>query len=306
MVSFCVNTNAMQSMMNALHRARIHIVQVLFFTTLIAISHSVAAQGCATLPQERSILDSKGCLAVWPFPTQDAPNNGKKAQPNSRVLIVLLHGDSGGGLAQRHMDRWAKAANNLSRLHEDIVFVVRPGYSSPIGNSSGWANQRDDDYTAENVERVAIALQNLKARYQASKVLLIGHSGGAAIAALVLGRHPTALDGAILLGCPCDVPLWRQHRGLQRGRQTPWPNSLNPMDVIDKIPTSKVVLAITGSRDDNTLPQFAEAWIASASARGINAKFLLVPDQDHTNILLWPGLPEHVKQIIEKLASEPS
>lgn len=283
----------------------IHLVQVLFFTTLAVISHSAVAQGCTALPQERSIPDGKGCLAVWPFSPHDATNHEKKAQPNGRVLIVLLHGDSGGGLAQRHIDRWAKAANNLSGLDQDIVFLVRPGYSSPVGDSSGWANQRDDDYTAENVERVATALQNLKARYQTSKVLLIGHSGGAAIAALILGRRPTALDGAILLGCPCDVPVWRQHRGLQRGRQTQWPNSLNPMDVIDKIPTNKVVLAITGSEDDNTLPQFASAWVTSARTLGMNAKFLLASGQDHTNILLWSGLPEQVKQTMTVLTSAP-
>lgn len=295
----------MQGMMHALHRVLIHLVHVLFFTTLVTVSHSAAAQGCATLPQERSIPDGKGCLAVWPISPHDATNNEKNAQPNSRVLIVLLHGDSGGGLAQRHIDRWAKTAKNLSGLNEDIVFIVRPGYSSPVGDSSGWANQRDDDYTAENVERVATALQNLKARYQASKVLLIGHSGGAAIAALILGRHPTALDGAILLGCPCDVPVWRQHRGLQRGRQTPWPNSLNPMDVIDNIPTNKVVLAITGSQDDNTLPQFASAWATAARTRGMSANFLSAPDQDHTSIPLWPGLPEQVKQTIKSLTSAP-
>ena len=292
-------------MMNAMPRVLIHLVQVLFFTTLAVISHSAAGQGCATLPLERSIPDGKGCLAVWPFPPHDVTNNEKNALPNSRVLIVLLHGDSGGGLGQRHIDRWAKAANNLSGLNQDIVFLVRPGYSSPVGDSSGWANQRDDDYTAENVERVATALQNLKAKYQASKILLIGHSGGAAIAALILGRHPTALDGAILLGCPCDVPVWRQHRGLQRGRQTPWPNSLNPMDVVDKIPTNKVVLAITGAQDDNTLPKFASEWTTAARARGISAKFLLAPDQDHTNILSWPGLPEQVKQTIKSLTSAP-
>lgn len=286
-----------------MHRVLTHLVRVLFFTTLVAVSHTAAAQGCATLPQERSIPDSKGCLAVWPFSPQDVTNNGNKAQPNSRVLIALLHGDSGGGLAQRHIDRWVKAGNNLSGLDQGVVFIVRPGYSSPVGDSSGWANQRDDDYTAENVERVATALQNLKSRYHASKLLLIGHSGGAAIATLVLGLHPTALDGAILLGCPCDVPVWRQHRGLQRGRQTPWPNSLNPMDVIDKIPTNKVVLAITGSQDDNTLPKFASAWVAAAKSRGMSAQFLLAPDQDHTSIVLWSGLPEQVKQIVKSLTS---
>ncbi len=290
-------------MMDALPRVLISLAQVIFATILVVVSPTVAAQRCTDLPVERSIPDGKGCLAIWSPRPLDTTNSDLKNQPSRHVLVVLLHGDSGGGLTQRHLDRWQRAASNLSELNQHIVFLVRPGYSSPVGDSSGWANQRDDDYTAENVERVATALQNLKTRYQSSKVLLVGHSGGAAIAALILGRHPAAIDGAILLGCPCDVPIWRQHRGLQRGRQTFWPNSLNPMDIVNKIPTDKVVLAITGSQDDNTLPQFAEAWTSAASARGIRAKFLLAPDQDHTNILQWPGLPEQVKQIIKDLTS---
>lgn len=291
--------------MNASPRARSSLIQVFFLIALLFISNSVAAQRCADLPAERSIPDGTGCLAVWSPRPLDAKNGDLRNQPDGRVLIVLLHGDSGGGLTHRHLDRWQRAASNLSELNQHIVFLVRPGYSAPVGDSSGWANQRDDDYTAKNVERVATALQNLKTRHQSSRVLLVGHSGGAAIAALILGRHPAAVDGAILLGCPCDVPTWRQHRGLQRGRQTYWPNSLNPLDIVSKIPTDKVVLAITGSQDDNTLPQFAETWITAASARGVHAKFLLAPDQDHTNILLWPGLPEQVKQIIKGLTSAP-
>lgn len=291
-------------MVDALPRVLISLAQVIFAATLAVISPIVAAQRCADLPVERSIPDGKGCLAVWSPRQLDATNSDLKNQPSHRVLVVLLHGDSGGGLTQRHLDRWQRAASNLSELSQHIVFLVRPGYSAPVGDSSGWANQRDDDYTAENVARVATALENLKTRYKPSKVLLVGHSGGAAIAALILGRHPAALDGAVLLGCPCDIPVWRQHRGLQRGRQTPWPNSLNPLDVIDKIPTNKVVFAITGSQDDNTLPQFAQAWTSAASARGIHAKFLLAPDRDHTNILLWSELTDQVKQIIRRLTSE--
>jgi pimeloyl-ACP methyl ester carboxylesterase len=291
--------------MNASPRVRNSLIQVFFLISLLVISHSASAQRCADLPAERSIPDGKGCLAVWSPRELDATSSDLKNQPSHRILVVLLHGDGGGGLTQRHLDRWQRAASNLSELNQHIVFLVRPGYRTPVGDSSGWANQRDDDYTTENVERVATALLNLKTRYQSSRVLLVGHSGGAAIAALILGRHPTAVDGAILLGCPCDVPTWRQHRGLQRGRQTYWPNSLNPLDIVSKIPTDKVVLAITGSQDDNTLPQFAQAWTSAASARGVHAKFLLAPDQDHSNILLWPGLPEQVKQIVKGLTSAP-
>ena len=304
MANFYLNTSPYQQSEHISLRARKQLARVLLIIVIL-IFHSVAiAQKCDGLSVERSIPDGKGCLTVW-FPKGfDAAGVNSTVNADSRVLVVLLHGDSAGGLAQRHIDRWTRAAKILTEPTQPTIFLVRPGYSSPVGDSSGWANQRDDDYTAENVQRVATALRNLKARYKASKLLLIGHSGGAAIGALLLGRHPDALDGAVLLGCPCDVPTWRQHRSIQRGKQTPWPNSLNPMDAIAQIPTSKVVLAITGSMDDNTLPKFAESWIDAARARGVDAKFISAIDQDHSNIILWPELRLHIKQTINQLTDK--
>lgn len=301
MANFYLNTSPHQKSEHISLRARKQFARLLFAIAVL-IFHSISiAQKCDVLPVERSIPDGKGCLTVWWPKGFDAEGLDPTIKVDNRVLVVLLHGDSAGGLAQRHIDRWARAAKILTEPTQRTIFLVRPGYSSPIGDSSGWANQRDDDYTAENVQRVATALKNLKAHYKASKLLLIGHSGGAAIGALLLGRHPDALDGAVLLGCPCDVPNWRQHRSIQRGRQTPWPNSLNPMDAIAQIPTSKVVLAITGSMDDNTLPKFAQSWIDAARARGVDAKFILAIDQDHSNIILWPELRQHIKQTINHL-----
>ena len=303
MVNFYKATNDRRGLKLASPLKFASFIQIFFTFVLIIFAQSTQAQGCASLPQDRSIADGKGCLTVW-SPSAHAPTG--KDQPNQAtppVLVVLLHGDSGGGLAQRHLDRWAKTANILSGPNQTIVFLVRPGYRSPVGDSSGWANPHDDDYTAGNVARVATALQNLRARYNASKVIVVGHSGGAAITALLLGRFPSSLDGAILLGCPCDVPPWRQHRGTQRGRQTPWPNSLNPMDAVANIPTDKMVLAVTGSLDDNTLPVFAQAWVSAVSARGVNARFILAQDLDHTNILLWPGLSEQLRQTINNVTS---
>ncbi len=304
MANFYLNTSPYQQSEHISLRARKQFVRVLLIIVIL-IFHSIAiAQKCDGLSVERSIPDGKGCLTVW-FPKGfDAAGVDSTVNADSRVLVVLLHGDSAGGLAQRHIDRWTRAAKILTEPTQPTIFLVRPGYSSPVGDSSGWANQRDDDYTAENVQRVATALRNLKARYKASKLLLIGHSGGAAIGALLLGRHPDALDGAVLLGCPCDVPTWRQHRSIQRGKQTPWPNSLNPMDAIAQIPTNKVVLAITGSMDDNTLPKFAESWIDAARARGVDAKFISAIDQDHSNIILWPELRLHIKQTINQLTDK--
>jgi len=168
------------------------------------------AQPCTRLPADRSVSDGHGgCLALVPIgPPRNPP----------QVLIVALHGDRGGELEARHLDGWSRAAAALAGEHRRVLLMIRPGYRSPAGHSSGWANPQDDDYTAANVARVAGALATLRQDLQPRHLVLIGHSGGAATAALVLGRHPGVVDAALLLGCPCDVPPWRTHRSAQRGQ----------------------------------------------------------------------------------------
>jgi len=110
------------------------------------------AQPCAELPPERMVSDRhSGCLAVLPA----GPRN---ARP--QALVVMLHGDRGGELEQRHVDGWLRVGQSLGRDDRTVLFLVRPGYRSPAGDSSGYANPRDDDYTAHNVARVAGAVSH--------------------------------------------------------------------------------------------------------------------------------------------------
>ncbi len=267
---------------------------------VVAMSCAVPAwaQPCGQLPAPRSIADAEGCLAIVPIAEPAAGETG----PQPRVLMVLLHGDREGSLEQRHIERWTTVGNTLKGVGHVVVFVIRPGYRSPAGDSSGWANPQDDDYTPQNIERVAQALRALRERYGAAKVLLVGHSGGAATSALVLGRHPGAADAALLLGCPCDVPPWRAHRGAQRGRNVSWGRSLNPLDAVATIPTGTPVIAITGAQDDNTLPEFARRWTAAATARGLAARFEAVEGRDHNSILAWPEIPQRVTELVQALS----
>ena len=254
-----------------------------------------AAQPCADLPAERRVSDQRsGCLALVPI----GPRN---AQP--QTLIVMLHGDRGGELEQRHVDGWRRVGQSLLGEDRTVLLMIRPGYRSPAGHSSGYANPQDDDYTANNVARVAGALAALRGELQPRHLVLIGHSGGAATSALVLGRHAGAADAAVLLGCPCDVPPWRMHRSAQRSQPyRPWSASLNPLAFVPGIPAGTPALAATGARDDNTLPLFAQRWAQTASERGVRARFEQVHDHDHLDILRWPALPERVQTLIDSIA----
>jgi len=122
------------------------------------------AGSCAELAHPRSVADSEGCLAVVPVSDTPGPQ---------RVVVALLHGDGRGSMESRQVERWTGIGQSLTAPGRVVVFLVRPGYRSPAGDSSGWANPNDDDYTPKNIDRVAEALRNLRKAYQADKVVLV-------------------------------------------------------------------------------------------------------------------------------------
>ena len=258
----------------------------------------VLAQGCAALPPDRWVGDGvAGCLALVPM-----SGTHRHEQRAPSVLVVMIHGDRTGTLEQRHIDAWRRVGRTLQAKDREVVLLIRPGYLTPAGDSSGWANPRDDDYTAENIARVAGALAALRQRRAPQHLVLVGHSGGAATAALVLGRHPGIADAALLLGCPCDVSAWRTHRNMQRGSgNQPWHNSLSPLAFLAGIPPATPIIAATGAQDDNTLPRFAMRWVEQAAARGIDAVYVAVPGHDHASILRWDGIAQQLQTLIAKL-----
>ena len=257
----------------------------------LCITLAALAQPCAELPPGRTVSDQKGgCLALVPIgPTT----------PSSKTLIVMLHGDGGGQLSQAQITRWTRLGETLQAPDRNVFFILRPGYQSPAGNSSGWANPRDDDYTAQNMERVAGALRTLQESYKSEKLILLGHSGGAATSSIVLGKHPGVADSALLLGCPCDVPPWRDHRNAQRGATGGWPRSLNPLAFVAGIPAGTPVLAVTGTQDENTLPTFARRWVDAANAKSARARFIEIPGLSHSTILQWPDIASSISELIE-------
>lgn len=205
------------------------------------------------------------------------------------VLAVVLHGDLLEPDDSYHYDFARTVASQMSNVV--VVGLLRPGYGDEGGN---WSDgdmllATGDNYTADVAEAVAQATEQLKERYDARTAVLIGHSGGAAVSALVLGRHPDAANAALLLACPCDLPAWRAHMGSTRPSPI-WRQpheGLSPIDFASGVKSSALVEVIVGADDVVTPPEYSEAYAAALTARGVDARLSVLPDLGH-NILRRP------------------
>ena len=200
------------------------------------------------------------------------------AEPSA--MVVWLHGDlSSGGPANYHFALAQKTAENLSASNVLSVALVRPGYEDGTGASSSVSflgGGRSDHYTQENIAEVGAAIEKLRLKFKPSSVVLVGHSGGAATAAVLLGMKPRLADAAVLVSCPCELVSWRS------GRRA-WGRSENPTQWAEKIPSSTKVIAFTGTKDDNTSPNLASTYIDLLRSRGIDATFHVIGEATHNS-----------------------
>lgn len=240
---------------------------------------------CASPDNETRVAGGRECLVVRTF---RSPNAG--AAP---TLLIYLHGDGSSGGPSHYI--YGRAQEGVA---DGVVSValLRPGYFDRDGNrSTGDDRGRRDGYTSHNVDAVAAAVKTLKAHHRASRVILVGHSGGAAISGVILGRHPGLVDGAVLGACPCEISRWRQMRG-----GTPWNESFSPSSFAPGVPASAHVIAVTGDGDTNTFPALARDYVAMLTRRGVTARFVLVPGAGHDDVMRRPELKAAITEVLNR------
>jgi pimeloyl-ACP methyl ester carboxylesterase len=190
------------------------------------------------------------------------------------VLVVVVHGDISDGAAATYHAEFAKT---LAQPGVVVVALTRPGYADASGRASeGFTLGRQDNYTAANIAAVVGSIDALKKYYRARRTIYVGHSGGAAIGGVLIGRRAGLVDGAVLVSCPCDIDRWLHERGYP-----PWRRSLSPSMFVARVPTATEVVAITGSSDENTFPALAEDFVAALARRGVPARFIPVAGTGH-------------------------
>jgi predicted esterase len=245
-------------------------VLALFAVMLIAACQTTAAKKEACVADNLTwVRGGEDCLAIKTF------GHDKGAT----TLVVFIHGDGSGGGASDYLFGQALRYGKNGTV---AVGLIRPGYYDSLGNTSTGQSYREngDGYRAGVVDAVALAVTSLKEYHGVQRVVLVGHSGGAAISGIILGRYPGLADAAVLAACPCNVPDWRVMR---RGTNT-WTLSQSPHEFADAIPATTRVIAVTGSRDSNTQPVIARDYIESLRRRGLDATYVDAPGTSHNTV----------------------
>jgi len=217
------------------------------------------------------------------------------------ILVVVVHGDSPDGpptYQYRFAERAAAAISDAV-----VAAVLRPGYGDGEDSSDGMRGfTTGDNYTPEVVGAVATVLSELRDRYHPRRVILVGHSGGAAIVGDLLGQKGIAVDGALLVSCPCDLTAWREHMQSIKGGAI-WERpvrSLSPLALVDEVPVSAKIWLLVGSDDQIAPSALTLAYAEALRNRNIAVNVTIAPGLGH-NILLEPVAMERLKEVADTI-----
>ena len=247
----------------------------LFVVTWLLAAQASAGKSCRSPDNVRQVSGIAHCLQIKTYMPRQGP---------AKTLVVVLHGD----LARGGSADYIASVAGISATYGAVgVAMARPGYTLD-GRTSGGVATRDQDrwykYRAEEIDSIAAAVAALKKHHDVSRLVMVGHSGGAVISGVMLGRAAPLVDVAIPVSCPCDVARWR----FLDNRQ-PFEHAESPVDYLPAVPKTAKIHALTGERDSNTWPALARDYVRRANGLGLDASFHLVKKAGHGFHLLDAG-----------------
>lgn len=181
-----------------------------------------------------------------------------KAGPSdSGRLLVFLEGDgrpwhAGIEPSADPTTRNPIALQLMQRTPGNAAYVGRPCYHNLGGErctSDLWTSAR---YSEEVVHAMANAVREAARRANARDIVLVGYSGGGALAVLLAERLET-ITAVVTIAANLDIDAWTRHHGY-----LPLDRSLNPATSSHAHPWREIHLL--GMRDTTVPPVTADAY----------------------------------------------
>lgn len=204
----------------------------------------------------------------------------------SQTLVVYLEGDGFAYVSahQPSMDPTPTdpLALRLALRHsgtEAVAWLGRPcQYAVPSHKRNCdvryWTSHR---YAPEAVDSLSAAIDQLKQRTQASRVILVGYSGGGAMAVLLAARRAD-VAGVATIVANLDLGYWTRRDGL-----SPLTGSLDPADVAQQLGRMPQI-HFAGGADKTVGPDVTQSFISHLPP---GAPARIVVREGYTHICCW-------------------
>jgi len=262
-----------------------------YFFTALLISLLLHLTGCSFTPYEQSVAKNyqanlqtvQGSPFVHKVYVNQPAFTDQTDNRHQRFLHVYIGGD-GRPYANGKYTLNPTPSNPLllGLMEQDkqpAIYLGRPCYFNPVDdqcNPSWWTTRR---YNKQVVDSLIAALAHYSSRYQ--HIVLIGYSGGGALAMLMAERLKTTRLLVTIAG-NLDTFEWTTSHGY-----TPLIESLNPAEQ-DPLPPTIIQLHYAGEDDKNIKAD----WIKDVSDKQKQAEYHLIQEADHTCCWssLWPEI----------------
>jgi predicted esterase len=218
------------------------------------------------------------------------------------TLVLVLHGDAPFNKPSYQYP----IARKIAKANPNVVAVgvLRPGYTDRKGNRSKGRRGKTtgDNYTPKVLAAIQKLTTQLKKQYTPAKIVLVGHSGGAAISANLLATYPQLYTGAVLISCPCDLHRWRAHMKNWRGdgKNSIWDEkvrSLSPIEEVKGIDKAAKIAVVHGTKDKVVPLSIANRYVKALKTHRHKVSFVAIEGQGH-EIAFNPKVFELVKELI--------
>lgn len=230
-------------------------------------------------------------IPAGPFELAAATRAARVRTAGPAVLVVYIEGD---GLAYLNATRPAQdptpvdpVALRLALAHPgggSVAWLARPCQYTAARRPCDSAYWTDARWSPEVVDSTGMALDQLKRDAGAARLVLVGYSGGGALATLLAERRDD-VAALVTVAANLDLDSWVRAHDL-----APLTRSLNPAAGAAALGAMPQI-HISGSRDAvvgrDVLCAFMDRLPATAPAR-----VLELPDQDHVSgwADIWPHL----------------
>ncbi len=227
-------------------------------------------RSCEDADNVNWVLGEKICFAIATVPPAKAV-----ASP---ILRVYLHGDNSRGRKRGRSSDYMYTYAARTPAGTVSVAMLRPGHFDHEGRQSSNKSYGHINWeTYEDIDEIAAAVRRLRKHHNASRVVMIGFSGGCNTIGVILGRHPGTADGALLGGCACDKVAKSNYHNKRVRR-----DDISPVEYVNKVPLDTRIIALTGSRDETNPPSLCEPYIARLKERGVSARLDIIEGVRHS------------------------